>query len=470
MKLGFQFHREGQQVTLWTVIPDKPGGRVMGTEHGGLSQVSLSYSDSEITECRLTFQNPSENFVRQMLSIIIAEATALDQVLDFMTGTLWVQDTRVGYEPVPLFSGVILNLSCQDGPPDTCTVILHDFWRLANAGRDIQDYQNLVDADIAGMLGQRLSALTGDDGQAAVTQVIIDREAVQSRTAAASAAPVRRFSARLFSATAYEKVVKVCAALGFRVTSYPHPTKKMPDGRPVTMLSITPWQGNIERPAGTYRRGDGEVISFQRQYDPPGQVMQRNIMSRKFDPVMEVLMAENALNCTTMDKDGNLRDAAGELLSPLRIESAAVLRDPNTNKPLDKESYKEWVRKTFQTNTTALGWNSKKGLMAYQDRIAFRAGVHAPSGGAGNPAVQAQQQYTDSPLIIDENLSQGNLYWRFTGKLTVQFNPLLTTTDYLDLKGWGVWDGVWGIRSITHNISETPQSTFDLTFGPPARI
>lgn len=158
MRVGFRFNKATREngkattkrVTLWSTIPtgarDKTGAAAVEGRHGKITNVNLSYADFEITECKVTIQNPSEELVRTLLAVVIIEANPMDQALDLIDGSVWIQDSRIGYETVPVFHGVILNLQMNDGPPESLTVTMHDFRRLSNMMRDSQDYQNIPEA------------------------------------------------------------------------------------------------------------------------------------------------------------------------------------------------------------------------------------------------------------------------------------------------------------------------------------
>ena len=61
----------------------------------------IAYADFEITECKVTIHDPSEELVRQLLAMVIIKANLLDQALDLLDGSVWVQDQRFAPTLVP---------------------------------------------------------------------------------------------------------------------------------------------------------------------------------------------------------------------------------------------------------------------------------------------------------------------------------------------------------------------------------
>ena len=291
MRVGFRFSKGGykngqptsQKVTMWTTVPGTSliGDAPLEGRHGKITQVTMSYADFEITECKITIQSPSEELVRQMLAVVVIEANPLDQALDLLDASVWIQDLRYARTPTPIFHGVILSLQMNDGPPDTLSITLLDFRRLQSIIRDVQDMQNLTDTDIAGLLMSQLSTAinaTGDKGNALV-KVEVDREALAAKQQLSSTGAVRRYMARLSDASKYEKLCYYAFMLGFKVTA--SVAKDDANGEAFTKLSFVPIDGETQLAAGTYRKGDGEVISFSRQYDPPGGVLSRDVNNKR---------------------------------------------------------------------------------------------------------------------------------------------------------------------------------------------
>lgn len=481
MRVGFRFNRvtgapgkeTTERVTLWSSAPgekaDMAGGLHGESRHGRISNVNLSYADFEISECKVTFMNPSEELVRALLAIVIVEPNPLDQSLDLLDASIWVQDTsRIGYEAVPLFHGIVLSLQMEDGPPEKLTVTLHDFRRLQSMFRDAQDLQNLTDGDIALMLFSQLETSTNDaSGAGALSEVRVDPEALAQVQASSSIGSARRYVARLLDASKYEKLVYYAHLLGFKVTA--SVARHKTTGEAYTQLTFAPLMGETQLAAGTYRRGDGEVISFNRQYDPPGTVMTRDVNSKRFDPINEVWVLERASQCVEMDDKGIVRYTAGDEPPPGAIRSPLVPTDAS-GKPITLDEYAKTMRRGATQQLAALGWNSDSNLWGYHDKIAFRKGLLVP-GAVPGPLVEQSERNNGEAGVFQENMaSAGTLFWRLTGKLQVRFNPLLTTTDYLKLEGWGVWDGTWAIRSISHALTDNPTTTLDVTFGTPVRI
>lgn len=470
MKVGFKFHDGTKQVTLWTT-PGKQGLQ----RDAPITSVRLSFADTEISECQIQFENPSERFMRAMLAKVIAEPTPLDQEVSLLKCSLWVQHPRFGYEPVLLFVGLALDMGGKMGAPNTMSLTLHDFSRLQNIERDLQDYQNLTDGEIAISLMQRFSeAVPG-----VIREVVVDQQALMEYRTNASYGAVRRWNASLVDPKGYlsamDKLRAYASVLGMRL-SVKHIVE---DGTEKTVLSIAPrGQANstgIEPAADkAYVRGDGEVMDFSWQYSAPGAVMTRNVNDRRFDPYLEAWRLERAKCGTKIDKDGLIKTNDGRVLSSFEIVSQRSITDSN-GKPLTTTEVAQISEPMFRDNVIKLGWNSQQPLREYQKQIAGRTSIFNPSGTAGPNASTTQSSNgvdpTASFTVMENQLGQGTLYWRFTGKLTVLMNPFITTTDYLQLQGFGLFDGVWGIRSITHDISNSmPKTMFDLTFGDPVRL
>ena len=290
MRVGFRFSKGGykngqpisQKVTMWTTVPGTSlvGDAPIEGRHGKITQVTMSYADFEITECKITIQSPSEELVRQMLAVVVIEANPLDQALDLLDASVWIQDLRYAATPSPIFHGVILSLQMNDGPPDTLSITLLDFRRLQSLSKDVQDMQNLTDGDIALLLHSQLSLAinaAGDKGNALIS-VVVDREALAQKQQLTSVGAVRRYVARLTDATKYEKLCYYAYMLGFKVTAS---VDKDATGEAFTKILFVPIDGDTQLAAGTYRKGDGEVISFSRQYDPPGGVLSRDVMNKR---------------------------------------------------------------------------------------------------------------------------------------------------------------------------------------------
>lgn len=481
MRIGFRFNRVTgapgketiERVTLWSTAPsgkaDTSGGLHGDSRHGRISNVNLSYADFELTECKVTFMNPSEELVRALLAVVIVEPNPLDQSLDLLDASIWVQDvSRIGYNAVPLFHGLVLSVQMEDGPPEKLTVTLHDVRRLQSLFRDTQDFQNLTDGDIALMLFSQLETSTNDgSGVGALSEVRVDPAALAQVQASSSIGAARRYVARLLDASKYEKLVYYAHLLGFKVTA--SVARNPTSGEAYTQVTFVPLSGETQLAAGTYRRGDGEVISFTRQYDPPGTVMTRDVNSKRFDPVNEVWVLERATQCVELDEKGVARYSSGEDIPPGAIRSTMVPQDA-TGRPISLEEYANTMRQGATQQLAALGWDSNADLWGYHDKIAFRKGLLVP-GAVPGPKTEQSERDNGETISFQENMaSAGTLFWRLTGKLQVRFNPLLTTTDYLKLEGWGVWDGTWGIRSISHSLTDNPTTTLDLTFGTPVRI
>lgn len=496
MKVGFKFYSAGEDRELWTML--KPGTKDLKS-WGRIQSAKISYADFEITEATVHIVNPSDELVRAMLAIVIGEPGPMESGLEYLTGSIWVQDTDFGYEPLPLFLGIILKISYSDGAVPSLTITLHDFKRLITLTRDVQDYQNLTDQDVAGMLFLRLQEAIDDGSNRLLQNIVVDQEAMDSKRTTTSTGAVRQWVARLnvdpalvtqdlrpitelvtvsdsnhrrvqprmTDMTVLQKLRVYAYILGFTIS---YSVAKDDAGKAFVKLTIKSIAGANELSAGTYTRGDGQVISASFDYDPPGQVMQRNVLSKRFDPANEMWMLENAQQCLSVDKDGIIRSKSGEQLSADAIRGMNVPTDPKTGQPLSQSEYLKRVGGLFKENADLYGSSSKKNLREYHDRIAYRKGLMVP--GTTPQSIEQPTDVAGTDMIsFQENLAQaGSLYWRITAKLTTRLNPFLTTTDYLTLGGWGVWDGTYAIRTFNHTIAENSTTTFDLTYGDPVRL
>lgn len=466
MRLGFKFYTgNGKPITLWTPFDQPVGSRMK--QWGAIQQAKVSYADFEISECTVDFTNPSDDLIRALMAIVIAEPTPLDMGLPYLSASLWIQDPRFGYTPQPIFYGLILDLAFKDGAVPGATVTMHDFTRLQILERDVQDYQNLTDADIATMLALRLNEAAGTaDGKDVVSEVRIDPDALKERRTSSTVGAVRRWQARLLDLSSWDRLKTYARRLGFTIS---RAVKTNYAGEEYWQIDITPVQGAMERVAGTYRRGDGELISFNPRYSPPGPVMTRNTMSKRFDAVHEIMMLENAKGCVSLNPEGNVVDKGGNVLPLGAIKGPTVLMDKD-GKPLTLEEYQQTTGPTFLDNLRNLGAGSTEPLRAYHDRISYRKGVQVP-GSVPVAAAQDGSAPVQNVPALQENLADaGSLYWRYTAQLATRLNPFLTTTDYLKIEGYGVWDANWAIRSFSHTLGDNPQSNFDLTFGDPVRV
>jgi hypothetical protein len=469
MRIGLRFYtgvkEDGGHTTLWTTITDTDKTR-QTMRWGRIASAKLSYADFEITECNVTIANPSDALIRALLAVVVAEPTPLDTGLDYLSASLWVQGPRFGYDPHPIFYGLILDLNYTDGDSPTVSFAIHDFLRLQVLQRDIQDYQNLTDNDIALMLMVQLNRAANTGPGDVISQVYVDPDAIRERRTSASIGAVRKWKARLLDGTAYDRLKMYAMRLGFKISPA---TKVNYGGEAYSEIEIVPIQGKYEKVAGTYRRGDGEVLSFSTSYAPPSAVMTRNVMSKRFDAINEIMMLENAKDCVSLDTQGTVIGGSGESLPLGAIQGPIKLTDAN-NKPISLAQYQTITGPQFARNIAELGFTSAADLRAYNDRISFRKGLHVPGSIPGSVAIQNSSSPVTQIPALQENLSDtGSLFWRITAKLQTRFNPFTTTTDYLSLAGWGVWDGVYAIRTFTHDLSEKPTSTYDLTFGDPTK-
>lgn len=464
MRVGFRFYTNTGPLTLWTTI--LPGHGAQPSSWGRIVKATVSYADMQISEAKVTFAAPNDRFIRSILAVCVPEATPLDLGLDVLCGSLWVQDVRFGYEPQPLFYGNILSVEDGFAPGGrTCTVTLHDFRRLINLQRDLQDYQNLTDDSIMQMLAMRLNEVLAQDG-VQIGMVSVDQEAL-ARVRRTSTGAIRQYNSRsqgrMLHASELDKMRAAARALGFtfRVDTIRNPRDPDDTYQKFTLLPIG---GSLEKAAGTYRYGDGEVISFAPRYTPPSGVLQRDVMNKRFDAVNEILQLENAAACVELDKEGIARGKDGGILARDAITAPTMLTDAE-GRPVSLGEYQQTTRPTFIEGLRLLGGDSTADLWKYHDRIALRKGLLAP-GSAPSPIQQSGPGgATDYMGFVESSQETGELFWRFTGRLQTRFNPLLTTTDYLEMAGFGVWDGVWGIRSFTHEIGAHSMTNWDLTFG-----
>lgn len=508
MRVGFRFYRGDSDtpVTLWSTLPGptKSPTKALDTRHGRIAKVDLTYSDFEVSECKLHFENPSDELIRHLLSIVIAEPNAVENEVEWITGSVWIQDPRFGYDPVPIFHGIILDVQHTfEGAISKATVTMQDVRRIANLARDAQDFQNMTDDQIAGMLSVRMSEA---GGEGSISRVEIDPWERQRRRTMTTTGAIRRYAARLWKKSSYEKIVYYAFILGFRVTA----SVGNDNGKPFTLLQFAPLglEEGMALASGTYARGDGEVISFSPQYDPPGNLMTRNVNARRFDAANEIMWLMMAKNCHEL-RDGIVTDKNGDEVKPQDVAGLGVpndgpggsgapfqrnfysqntVFDAQTGKPTeDFAEVSRRVESAFADNIRLLGFPAFKAgqwpkLLAYHDRIAMRNGIFLP-GQTATPFMAGAQdatQLTNSPAgsgdmesggnFNEAEMDSGQLFWRFTANLVVRFNPLLTTTDYLRMEGFGVWDAVWGIRSISHSLgSDDPTTTLSMTFGDPVK-
>lgn len=447
----------------------RPGGSPPAS-WGRIAKATISYADFEITEAKVTFNQPSDRLTRALLAICVPEATPMDLGLDLLCGSLWVQDVRFGYEPEPIFYGNILSLEESfQGNGSNLSVTLHDFKRLLNLQRDLQDYQNLTDDSIMQMLAMRLNEILTQDG-VSIGQVVVDQEKMQ-QVRQNSTGAIRQYNSRndgrMLNATQLDKLRVAARALGFSFKVQVVKDPKDPSN-PYQKFTMTAIGGELGKPAGTYRRGDGEVLSFAPRFTPPSTVLQRNVMNKRFDAVNEILQLENAKACIELDKEGIARGKDGDILARDAITTPTMLTDADGN-PVTLKQYQDTTRPTFAEGLQLLGPDSTADLWKYHDRIALRKGLIAP-GQTPSPIQQSGPGGArDFIGFVESTQETGELFWRFTGRLQTRFNPLLTTTDYLRLEGFGVWDGAWGIKSFTHDIGESQTTSFDLTFGDAAK-
>jgi hypothetical protein len=472
MRLGFRYFtgqtENGGFTTLWTTVTNPAKDEVNGhmPRWGRIQSAKLSYSDFEITECNVTFANPSDALVRSLLAVVVAEPTPLDQGLDYLSASLWVQDPRFGYDPHPIFFGLILNLAYSDGDNPSLSCTLHDFMRLQVLERDIQDYQNLTDQDVAQMLAVQLNRAANTGASDVLSYVKVDPAALQEKRTSTGVGAVRKWQARLLDGTAYDKLQMYASRLGFKISPI---TKVNSGGEVYSEISIVPTSGQYEKSSGTYRRGDGEVINFSASYDPPSAVLTRNVMAKRFDAINEIMMIERAKDCTTLTAKGMLQSKSGEDLPLGAIQGPIKLEDAQGH-PITLAQYRLITGPSFAANIKDLGYVSQRNLQTYNERISYRKGLHVPGSVPGTIIQDGGGSLEPAP-VMEENMAQsGSLFWRMTGKLQVRFNPFMTTTDYLDLAGWGVWDGVWAIKSFTHDLGANPTTSFDLTFGDAVRL
>lgn len=492
MRVGLRFYSAGEQRELWSTVG--LGGK--GEAWGKIQSIKIDYADMEITECTVTFTNPSDDLIRAFLALCVIEPSPLDDTY-YNTASIWVLDPRFGYDPLPIFVGLILKCSVSDRGVKTLSIVMEDFKRLQSLARDIQDYQNLTDQDVAAMLLMRLREATTVDGKTPLLDLVVDRDAMSQKRTATSIGSVRQWVAqvevdpklidraptpiapmdgatdpakrrtqpRMIDMTPLQKLRYYANALGFTTREEP---AVRPDKTAYVKVTIVPKAGALENPSGTYQRGDGEVLDFSWSYDPPGQVMQRNVMSKRFDPVNEMWMLEHAKSCIKMNLDGTITDKEGNALPPGAIRNPIVPTDANS-KPLSLDEYRSTMSPFIKSMADDFGAGSKKTLREYHDKIAYRKGMNVP--GTTPQTLTEPSSGTKDIASFNEDMSQqGTLFWRITAKLTVRFNPLLTSTDSLKLTGWGVLDGVYSIQSFTHNLSEQASTSFSLTYGDPVRL
>lgn len=467
MRLGLKFYTgPGKRTMLWTPFDKPPTERQK--RWGAIQTAKISYADFEISECTVTFVNPSDDLIRALLAVVIAEPTPLDAGLGYLSASLWVQDPRFGYDPKPIFYGLVLDLAASyDSGSPTVTVTLHDFARLQILQRDVQDYQNLTDSDIASMLALKLNQAAGtDDGKDVISEVRIDAAALKEKRTSSSVGLVRRWQARLLDLNSWEKLVTYAGRLGFTVSR----AVKVNFGKEEYWeVSITPVQGAQEKVAGTYTRGGGEIISFTPRYAPPGPVMTKNVMSKRFDAIHEIMMLENAKGCINLNAEGNVVSKSGEVL-PLGALHGPVLLVDRDGKQVTLKQYQQTTGPTFLENIRALGAGSDARLREYHDRISYRKGLQVPGTVPGAAQQDGAGNAGGAPAMQENLADAGTLFWRLTADLATRFNPFLTTTDYVGIKGYGVWDANWAIRSFSHTLSENPQSNYSLTYGDPVRV
>lgn len=498
MRVGFRFYSAGQFRELWTTL----GKGQKGENWGKIQSVKIEYADFEVTECTVTFTNPSDELIRGLLALCVVEPQVFDEVT-YNTGSVWVMDSQFGYDPIPVFIGLILKMNYSDQGMPSASVTMHDFKHLMSQYRDVTDYQNLTDQDIASMLARQLTIGTQDaEGNALIKDVIVDRDEQQARRAVSAVASVRQWSAavnvdpaalkgfdpsqipnnnpqdgaqhggkprtnpRFVDSTPLQKLVHYAYILGFSVSLAP---AKREDGSAYVRATIYPIGGAEDRVAGTYSRGDGQVISFNWDYDPPGLVLQRNIMNKKFDAVNEVWMLQNGLSCIQMDKNGNVLSKSGDELAPGSIRAANQITDQQGN-VISPQQYKEMVGPLIKKMADEYGAKSKRKLREYHDQIANRKGLNVPNTTPQTVAAPSSSSDGTAGNFLENMADSGSLFWRMTAKLTVRFNPFITSADSLMLSGWGVFDGPYGIRNFSHTISENPTTSFSLVFGDPVKM